>query len=152
MELQCYGEPVLEAKKVRDFFARIHTPELQATVQAVRASGALLADFTATANFIVLSVQPVKIMTRALIGSINSGNIPPDTHVLGAGRGHGRGRVGQRSIHGRNLQVYARGRGRSHGCGCIVHRSNINTGYYPPDQWDALSIDLLLLGVKNQKL
>jgi hypothetical protein len=112
LELERYGEPVLEAKKVRDFLTRIHAPELQAAVQAVRASDALLGDFTATANFISLSIQPVKITTRALIGSTNTGNIPPDAHALGAGRGRGRGRFGQRSMQGRNPQGYAHRRGR----------------------------------------
>jgi hypothetical protein len=35
-------------------------------------------------------------------------------------------------------QVYARGRGRGRGRGHNVNQSNVNMGYYPPDQWQAL--------------
>jgi len=60
LELAQHEEPVNESKKVQDFLARIKAPELQAAVQQFRATAKLSANFTSTANFITLSVIPVK--------------------------------------------------------------------------------------------
>ena len=71
LELARFDEPILESKKVRDFLNRISAPELQASVQQVRATAALMAVFEQAANFISLSVNPIKQQTRN-IGSLAS--------------------------------------------------------------------------------
>jgi len=66
LELERYGEPILESKKVRDFLRRIHSPELTAAVQQVKASPAMSASFPQAVNFIALSVTPVKVPQRTI--------------------------------------------------------------------------------------
>lgn len=75
LELSQYGEPVLETKKVRDFLSRINAPELAAAKQQVRATPTLLADFQEAANFIALSVTPMKIASRE-IGALDTSWVP----------------------------------------------------------------------------
>ena len=60
LELARHNEPVLESKKVRDFLTRIKAPELAAAKQQVRATPTLLVSFQDSANFIALSVTPLK--------------------------------------------------------------------------------------------
>jgi hypothetical protein len=60
LELARHNEPINETKKVRDFLSRIKASELQASIQQVRATPELSALFTAAANFINLSVIPLK--------------------------------------------------------------------------------------------
>ena len=55
-----------EAKKVRDFLSQIKAPELQAVIQQVRATPSLSANFTEAANFITLSVLPIKQNQRSI--------------------------------------------------------------------------------------
>jgi hypothetical protein len=64
LELERYGEPVLETKKVRDLIRHINSPELTAAVQQVKANPAFLANFQQAVNFIVLSVPTVKQSLR----------------------------------------------------------------------------------------
>ncbi len=70
LELSCYGEPVLEIKKVRNFLSRINAPELAAAKQQVCVTPALLANFQEAANFIAL-IAPLKIASRD-IGAIDT--------------------------------------------------------------------------------
>jgi hypothetical protein len=67
LELSQYGEPVLESKKVRDFLLRINAPELAAAKQQVHATPTLLANFQDAANFIALSVTPLKVAREKLV-------------------------------------------------------------------------------------
>jgi hypothetical protein len=148
LELSRYGEPVLESKKVRDFLSRINAPELAAAKQQVRATPALLANFQEAANFIALSVTPLKIASRD-IGAVDTrigSTIQPDTESVlspitqtttnygGRGttmRGRGRARGFIRgTIPGRGRGY--RGRGR-------MNPLRVSTSYYTPDQWAKLS-------------
>jgi hypothetical protein len=118
LELSRYGEPVLETKKVRDFLSRINAPELAAAKQQVRATPALLANFQKAANFIALSVTPIKIASRE-IGAIDTkigtavqadlqSTMSPMTQTAYSGRSYrGRGR-GPYDTSGR---AHGRGRG-----------------------------------------
>lgn len=63
LELSCYGEPVLESKKVHDFLTCINAPELATAKQQVKATPALLNNFQEAANFIALSVTPICVNT-----------------------------------------------------------------------------------------
>jgi hypothetical protein len=93
LELERHGEPVIESKKIRDFLGKIKAPELQAAVQAVRASAHLLNSFQEAANFIALSVKPVVKTNQRLIGVVQSGTM--NDNRGGRGRPDGRypGRV-----------------------------------------------------------
>jgi hypothetical protein len=71
LELDRYNEPVLEAKKVRDFSCCISAPELNAAVQQVKATPMLLADFQQVVNFIVLSVTPSKQSQQSVGAVVN---------------------------------------------------------------------------------
>lgn len=147
LELSRYGEPVLESKKVRDFLARIHAPELAAAKQQVKATPTLLNNFQEAANFIALSVTPIKTNTRN-IGAVSRNtlnahqsdgrigmNIRMDTQSTTSsltrlsslpGRGQpSRGRGGRFPYRGRADR--GRGRGRT------------NTAYYSPAEWDRLT-------------
>ena len=64
LELERYGEPVLETKKVRDLIRHINSPELTAAIQQVKVNPAFLANFQQAVNFIALSVPTVKQSLR----------------------------------------------------------------------------------------
>jgi hypothetical protein len=87
LELSQYGEPVFETKKVQDFLSRIHAPRLAVAKQQVRATPTLLADFQVAANFITLSVIPIKIASRdtgaldAKLGTNFSADASPSCHL-----------------------------------------------------------------------
>ncbi len=67
MELARYNEPVLETKKVQDFLAHINVPEVAAAKQQAKATPHLLNNFQEAANFIVLSVTPLKVAQRSIV-------------------------------------------------------------------------------------
>ena len=140
LELARFNEPILETKKVRDFLGRITVPELQASVQQVKATAALMTDFEQAANFISLSVQPLKSQTRT-IGSINVDQARRQRGYRpsrGGGRQHfriGRGRQGRGGRgfpHGHQVGRGRQGQRNSRG---------INTGYYTPEEWQSLTPD-----------
>jgi hypothetical protein len=136
LKLARHNEPVNDTKKVRDFLARIKANELQATVQQVRATPALSASFVEAANFVTLSVTPLK-QTQRNIGAVGIHNAScyggkDDRKQSGRAdnggqnpSGRGRGRFGQ---HGRG-HGHTQGRGTTH------------TGYYSAQDWQALSAD-----------
>jgi hypothetical protein len=143
LELSRYGEPVLESKKVRDFLSRINAPELAAAKQQVRATPALLGNFQEAANFIALSVTPLKVASRE-IGAVDAkigttikadwqSTMSPMTQSIGYARGRARGRA-----RGLNRDGFARGRGRGRGRGPTTY-SRVSTNYYTPAEWAKLS-------------
>jgi len=132
LELERFNEPVLETKKIRDLLNRIKAPELAAAKQQVRATDCLLNSFEEGANFLALSIVPLKVSTHQVAGatttqdgtgSIKSGN---EGHG-GRGGGMGRGR-------GKSRERGQRGRGRGH----------LRITYYSPKEWYNLSQDLPL--------
>jgi len=130
LELARFDEPILESKKVRDFLNRISAPELQASVQQVRATAAFMADFEQAANFISLSVNPIKQQIRN-IGSLasegtgrNSRNSGHNRNQRG-GRSQSQGRDGRGGRGGRS-----RGRGRhQHSRGRNLAGGRLSVGY-----------------------
>jgi hypothetical protein len=94
----------------------------------VRATATLAASFQEAANFIALSVTPVKANQR-IIATIETGNKNGGRNT--AGRFQGRGRAGRQGRGGR-------GRGRSRGRGA---RYQPNTGYYTANEWHSLTQD-----------
>jgi hypothetical protein len=55
--LQRYGEPVLEAKKVRDLLSKISDPKLESAKQAVRINAQYKNNFDLAINFLAESVE-----------------------------------------------------------------------------------------------
>ncbi len=114
LELERHGEPVIESKKIRDFLGKIRAPELQAAVQAMRATAQLLTNFQEAANFIALSVKPATKPNYRTLGGIDvnntgrSGRGRVDSRFQGCNQGQVDGRGRFQSLPGRG-----RGRGRS---------------------------------------
>lgn len=141
LELARFNEPILESKKVRDFLNRIMAPELQASVQQVKATVALMTDFKQATNFISLSVNSIKQQNRN-IGSLTSKGNRKNNRARGQGH-HPRG--GQGQFQRRSNTGRGRGRGRTHqqqtDRGRGGARGNLSLGYYTPEEWQELSPD-----------
>jgi hypothetical protein len=94
-----YGEPVPEAKKVRDMIDGIdHSSVLMASgIATLKAQPLLLEDFHAASNFLCNFVAANKGSTPRNISSINSNNSGRGRggRGRGRGRGHGGGRGGR---------------------------------------------------------
>jgi hypothetical protein len=86
LELAQFDELILESQKVRGFLNRISAPELQDSVQQVRATSGLMTNFEQAANFIALSVSPIKQQNRNM-GSLTSEGSGRNTGNRGRGRG-----------------------------------------------------------------
>ncbi len=69
LELERFNEPVLETKKVRDLLNRIKAPELAAAKQQVKATDRLANSFEEAANFLALSIVPLKVATSIFPGA-----------------------------------------------------------------------------------
>jgi hypothetical protein len=67
LELERFNEPVLETKK--DLLNRIKAPELAAAKQQVRATDCLANSFEEAANFLALSIVPLKVATSIFPGA-----------------------------------------------------------------------------------
>jgi hypothetical protein len=128
LELERFNEPVLETKKVRDLLTRIKAPEFVAAKQQVRATDRLSNSFEEAANFLALSLVPLKVATRQVASAATTPSATTGTglsHSVG-GRGGGRGR--------------GRGRGRGHARGGRG-RGRLRTTYYTPEEWYNLTQD-----------
>jgi hypothetical protein len=112
-------------------FSQDQSPRIASGYTTSKGYGQISADFASAANFIILSVAPLKQNTRN-IGALNTTN---NKNAGRAGRGtndganHGHGQGARR--HGRGT----RGRGRPGG------RGTTHTGYYSPQDWQALTVD-----------
>jgi hypothetical protein len=128
LELERFNEPVLETKKVRDLLTRIKAPELAAAKQQVRATDRLSNSFEEAANFLALSIVPLKVATRQVASTATTPSTTTATGSShsGGGQGGGRGK--------------GRGRGRGHVRGGRG-RGRLRTTYYTPDEWYNLSQD-----------
>jgi hypothetical protein len=62
-DLQRFGEPVLEAKKVRDLLVKITDPRLEAVKQTVKITAGYKYNFAAAVNFLAESVIPLSKST-----------------------------------------------------------------------------------------
>jgi hypothetical protein len=127
LELERFNEPVLETKKVRDLLNRIKAPELAAAKQQVWATDRLANSFEEAANFLALSIVPLKTSTQQVAGATMSNNTGGSVSGQGNGGGSGCGK--------------GRGRGRGHGHGHGRGRGCICTTYYTSDEWYNLSQD-----------
>ncbi len=107
MELSHFHEPILESKKVQDFLKSSLSPRASGFCPA--ATTTLMADFEQAANFISLSVQPLKSQSRVIGGTSSD---------LGRERRGGRGSPGRgggpsQGRGGRNARQGRGGRGAS---------------------------------------
>jgi hypothetical protein len=127
---------------------RIKAPELQASVQTVRATENLLANFQAAANFIALSVKPIIKPSQRLVGAVQAQNANPNNNNANnkgqqnANQGRGRGGRGRGKDRGRGRGGLGRGgRGNPSNASTTTNRSNINTAYYNDSEWQSLSYE-----------
>ncbi len=98
-DLQRYGEPVLEAKKVRDLLSKISDPKLESAKQAVQINAQYKNNFDLAINFLAESVETLDKSKVRMVAEKQS-------HVNSA---HGRGernnsqsrRTGGRTTRGR---------------------------------------------------
>jgi hypothetical protein len=128
LELERFSEPVLETKKVRDLLNQIKAPELAAAKQQVRATDRLANSFEEAANFLALSIVPLRAVNWQVATTITT----PTTGGGGGGRRDSNGNLGGRGRgRGPGRGRSARGRGRGRLC----------TTYYTPDEWYSLSRD-----------
>ena len=120
-DLQRFGEPVLERKKVRDLLSKITDPKLDAAKQTIRITAGYKDSFAAAVNFLAESVVPLAKGASRNIAELQTsrdGRGPSSRggrhggHARYTGGRHpspGRGRGGRGRFQGR----YApRGRGR----------------------------------------
>jgi hypothetical protein len=109
-ELQRYGEPILESKKVHDLLTKITDPKLEGAKQAIRINQQYKNDFSMAINFLAESVDSYDKTKPQMISEVSQGG-------CNAGRGNGQqgGRNGHRA-----------GRGRGYRGGCFQYRGSPN--------------------------
>jgi hypothetical protein len=56
-DLQHYGKPVLESKKVRDLLLKISDLKLESSIQAIRINNTYKNDFALAVNFLAESIE-----------------------------------------------------------------------------------------------
>jgi hypothetical protein len=85
-DLQCFGEPVLEAKKVRDLLVKITDPKLEAAKQTVKITAGYKDNFAAAVNFLAESIIPLPKSTNRSIMDINTDYKPSGRDGTRGGR------------------------------------------------------------------
>jgi hypothetical protein len=136
-DLQRYGEPVLEAKKVRDLLNKIGDPKLESAKQAIRINIIYKNDFAMAVNFLAESVETFDKSKSRMIGETTQsrGNSRTSSY-----RGRGRGPNNQYSTDTRQHGGQGRG-GRARGNrGRGRHNRNAGRGtYIPHSEWQAMT-------------
>jgi hypothetical protein len=130
-DLQRYGEPVLESKKVRDLLSKISDPKLESAKQAVRINPQYKNSFSMAINFLAESVDPLPKAGTRMIAEIN---FTSGRHNTPHQRGRGRGNFPQRGPHRYHGGNGRGGRG-SRGRGRQGRNTNVNSStstYIPP--------------------
>lgn len=140
-DLQRYGEPVLEVKKVRDLLNKITDPKLESAKQAVRINHQYKNDFSLAINFLSETVEPMEKGKTRMISEVTHGHQGRHGHGSGGrtgGRNYSRGRGTSTRGRGRNT----RGGGRQHGGhGRGGRRSETTNTYVPPAEWRAMTAE-----------
>jgi hypothetical protein len=139
-DLQRYGEPILESKKVRDLLAKITDPKLESAKQAIRITSTYKNDFSMAVNFLAESVETFDRVKTRTISHISQSSTSANsnrgrfrrsgrftTHT--AEQHGGRGRGGRGNYRGRGRG--ARGRNANH--------NTTTTTYIPPSEWNAMT-------------
>jgi hypothetical protein len=145
-DLQRYGEPVLESKKVRDLLIKISDPKLESAKQAIRINVIYKNDFALAVNFLAESVETLDKNKTRIIGEVTQG-------ALGRA-GNGRGGRFPQNLNARGIQRGYTGRGlyrgtRTHGGhgrgtrgrGGRGRDASSRNSYVPPSEWQAMSQD-----------
>ena len=140
-DLQRYGEPVLESKKVRDLLVKISDPKLESAKQAVRINVAYKNDFSMAVNFLAESVETIDRSKTRNISALNQ-----NTNNSNRGARNFRGRGRSNGLHNPNYLNrggHGRGSGRRGGRGRNNHGGRTMSGstYIPPSEWNAMSYD-----------
>jgi hypothetical protein len=148
-DLQCYGEPVLESKKVRDLLSKIADPKLESCKQAICINNTYKNNFSLAVNFLAESVETVDKSKTRFVGEISQINNTRLSINRGRGRHNNNGRNSQsRSQSGRSLYRGSRShgghgrgtRGRG-GRGRDALSQHSNNTYIPPSEWQAMTQD-----------
>jgi hypothetical protein len=144
-DLQHYGEPVLEAKKVRDILSKVTDPKLENAKQAIRINPQYKNNFDLAINFLAKSVETLDRTRTRMISETQTQR--GALHVRG-------GRVAQHNAHntgratrGRSHNAkFDRGTGRGYGGhgrggrGRGRGRNDVNTSsYLPRSEWNAMT-------------
>jgi hypothetical protein len=148
-DLQRYGEPIIESKKVRDLLNKITDPKLESAKQAVKINSNYKNNFTMAINFIAESVDTldqaktrgISEMTRGNTFSRGRGNNGNNGRSQRHNRTSGRGHQNNSRLHGglgRGGTRRGRGRGRGRYNQDNYDRS-ANSGYIPPAEWHAMT-------------
>jgi hypothetical protein len=147
-DLQRYGEPVLESKKVRDLLVKITDPKLESAKQAIRINVTYKNDFALAVNFLSESVDTVDKNETRVIGEVNQSNNNHTNNNRGGRFPHNTSntRGGQRNHTGRGYYRGTRtqggfgrgGRGRGGRGRDASSRHNTNS-YVPPAEWQAMT-------------
>jgi hypothetical protein len=144
-DLQRYGEPVIETKKVRDLLSKISDPKLESAKQAIRINPQYKNNFDLAVNFLAESVEIIDRSKPRVIGEAQSHT--PSTqgrggrHNYQAGQnggrtGRGRGHNAKSGPGGRGHGGYGRG-GRGRGRG--RHNESTTSSYIPRSEWNAMT-------------
>jgi hypothetical protein len=152
-DLQRYGEPVLESKKVRDLLMKIMDPKLESAKQAIRINNAYKNDFALAVNFLAESVNTLDKNETRFISEVtqgqggnggsrtnnNRGRTQLNANIRGnPQRGHsGRGFYRGGRPHG----GYGRGARGRNGRGRDASSRHITNSYVPPSEWQAMTQD-----------
>jgi hypothetical protein len=92
-DLQRYGEPILEFKKVRDLLSKITDPKLESAKQAICINNVYKNDFAMSVNFLAESVDTFDKSKVRNINAIQQGNQNGQNNCGSSGRNaRGRGR------------------------------------------------------------
>ena len=143
-DLQRYGEPVLETKKVRDLLSKITDPKLESAKQAIRINVQYKNSFDLAINFLSESVDTIDKAKPRMISEVGlSANGAQQGRGGRHGRNNGRGGRGRayQGRSGRGGRVhggYGRGGGRGRGRGRGDDSSHAST-YIPPAEWNAMT-------------
>jgi hypothetical protein len=98
-DLQRYGDPIIESKKVRDLLNKISNPKLERAKQAIRINPDYKNNFTMAINFIAESVDTldhvktkgISGLTRGTASTQGRGNNGNNGHFQQYNRASGRG-------------------------------------------------------------
>jgi hypothetical protein len=143
-DLQRYGEPVLESKKVRDLLSKITDPKLESAKQAIRINNVYKNDFAMSVNFLAESVDTVDKSKVRNINAIQQGNRNGKNNRSSSGRNaRGRGRNYKHYTYQQTNAPYANrgrvGRGRNSGHNINGGHSVGTSTYIPPSEWNAMT-------------
>jgi hypothetical protein len=155
-DLQHYGEPIIESKKVHDLLNKITDPWLEGAKQVIKINQDYKNDFTMAINFLSESVDTSDKGKPGMISNVGQGGRNNGRGYSLNNRRHGRGGR-NRTPNGERFQYRSsneyyhggqarggrggrgnRGQGRQTHSGRDGNDSSVNT-YVPPAEWNTMT-------------